>query len=171
MFVILLSYLGVEMQNLKTSIINKLCEKTKNNTEIDLFETAKELGYKDVLIGEADEIIEGFLELNHNYKAIKSSPVGKLSNCTTPYLYPSIILKQLEQEELEKLNNLGKIRKTRGYTQSKLAELSGVNIRLIQKYESGERDFKKAQVLTAMKIAGALQVSVDELFKNYNKQI
>lgn len=152
------------MQTWKMNIINKLSEKANESKEINLYETAIELGYNDILIAETQDIIEGFLELNYNYKVIKNNTTGRLSNSSTAYLMPTIIFKELDNGELAKLNNLSKIRKNKGYTQSKLAELSGVNIRMIQKYESGERDFKKALVQTAFKMADALGVTVDELF-------
>lgn len=152
------------MQTWKMNIINKLSEKAKESKEINLYETANELGYNDVLIAETQDIIDGFLELNHNFKVIKNSPTRQIANSSTAYLISTIVFKELEFEELVKLNNLAKLRKSKGYTQSKLAELSGVNIRMIQKYESGERDFKKALVQTAIKIADALEVALDEMF-------
>jgi DNA-binding XRE family transcriptional regulator len=152
------------MQTWKMNIINKLSEKADESKEINLYETANELGYNDILIADTQDIINGFLEQNFNYKVIKNNPTGQLSNFSKAYLMPTIIFKELDSEELAKLNNLSKIRKNKGYTQSKLAEISGVNIRMIQKYESGERDFKKALVQTAFKIADALEVTVDELF-------
>lgn len=152
------------MQTWKINIINKLLEKAKDSKEVNLYKTANELGYNDILIAETQDIIDGFLEQNHNFKVIKSNPTGQLTNSSAAYLIPTIIFKELEYEELAKLNNLSKIRRNKGYSQSKLAELSGVNIRMIQKYESGERDFKKALVQTAIKIADALQVTLDELF-------
>jgi DNA-binding XRE family transcriptional regulator len=152
------------MQTWKMNIINKLSEKAKESKEVNLYETASELGYNDVLIAETEDIISGFLELNYNFKVIKNNPTGQIANSSTSYLISTIIFKELEYEELVKLNNLAKIRKSKGYTQSKLAELSGVNIRMIQKYESGERDFKKALVQTAIKIADALEVALDDMF-------
>jgi len=152
------------MQTWKTNIINKLSEKAKENKEVNLFETANELGYNDILIAETQEIIDGFLEINRYYKVIKSNPTGQLTNSSTAYLVPTIVFRELDLEEIARLNNLSKIRKSKGFSQSKLAELSGVNIRMIQKYESGERDFKKALVQTAIKIADALDVTLDELF-------
>jgi len=152
------------MQTWKINIINKLTEKTQESKEFELYDTAVELGYKDILISETQEIIEKFLELNPNYKVIKGNLTGKELNSSTKYLFPRIIFKEMELDEIEKRNNLVKIRNEKRYSQSKLAELSGVNIRMIQKYESGERDFKKALVQTAIKIADALQVTLDELF-------
>ncbi|MFA9424227.1 MAG: hypothetical protein ACERLG_11660, partial [Sedimentibacter sp.] len=124
------------MQTRKMKIISKLSEKTEGNTTINLFETAKELGYNDILIGETPEIIDAFLEANSNYKVTKDYEKGTLKNPSSTYLFPTIIFTKLKSEELAKLNNLSKIRKNKGYAQSKLAEISGVNIRLIQKYES-----------------------------------
>lgn len=152
------------MQTWKSNIINKLTEKTKELKEFELYETAIELGYKDILISETQEIIDVFLERNPNYKVLKVNLTGKKINSSAMYLFPRIIFREMEFEELEKRNNLAKIRNKKGYSQAKLSDLSGVNIRMIQKYESGERDFKKALVQTAIKIADALNVSLDELF-------
>lgn len=152
------------MQTWKINIINKLSETAKVSKEINLYETAKELGYNQILIVETEDIISGFLEANPTFKVIKNAPTGQLTNSSTTYLISTILFIKLEHEELARLNNLSKIRKNKGYSQAKLAELSGVNIRMIQKYESGERDFKKALVQTAIKISNALQVTLDELF-------
>lgn len=54
------------------------------------------------------------------------------------------------------MNNLKHIRTKRGYSQSKLAELSGVNVRMIQYYEQGAKDINLAQAITVLKLAQAL---------------
>ena len=46
------------------------------------------------------------------------------------------------------MNNIKKIRTERGYSQSKLSELSGVNLRMIQHYEQGVKDINSAQAIT-----------------------
>ena len=51
-------------------------------------------------------------------------------------------------------------RKEKGLTQAELAEKSGVNIRLIQHYEQGTKDINKAQVVTVLNLAEALDVDV-----------
>jgi len=51
-------------------------------------------------------------------------------------------------------------RKEKGLTQAELAERSGVNIRLIQHYEQGVKDINKAQVVTVLNLAEALDVDV-----------
>ena len=61
------------------------------------------------------------------------------------------------------MNNLQKIRKRAGLSQSQLAELSGVSLRMIQKYETGDRDINNASVITVLKLAKALNVKVEDL--------
>jgi len=56
--------------------------------------------------------------------------------------------------------NLREIRKKKGYTQTKLAELSGVSQRAIGHYE---KHAKRPTVEKVTKLADALSVSVDEL--------
>lgn len=48
-------------------------------------------------------------------------------------------------------------------TQRELAEKSGINIRQIQKYESGEYDTGNMTLKNAVALARALECSVDDL--------
>lgn len=50
-------------------------------------------------------------------------------------------------------------------TQAQLADKTGISIRTIQKYESGERDIKKASAESVHKLAKALNVTIDDLIK------
>lgn len=58
------------------------------------------------------------------------------------------------------MNNLQRWRKERGLSQSELAAKSGVSVRLIQHYEQGSKDINKAQVVTVLNLAEALDVDV-----------
>ncbi|MGN0461533.1 MAG: helix-turn-helix domain-containing protein [Ruminococcus sp.] len=61
------------------------------------------------------------------------------------------------------MNNLQKIRKQAGLSQSQLAESSGVSFRMIQKYETGDRDINNASAITVFKLAQTLKVNVEDL--------
>ena len=63
------------------------------------------------------------------------------------------------------MSNLKKIRTQRGYSQSKLSELSGVNVRMIQYYEQGVKDINTAQAITLYKLAQALECNMEELLE------
>lgn len=65
--------------------------------------------------------------------------------------------------EVVKESNLAKFRRVVGYSQKILAQISGVNLRMIQQYESGSRDINKASVQTIWMLAKALRCSVEEL--------
>lgn len=54
-------------------------------------------------------------------------------------------------------------RSVMGMTQKELAEKSGINIRQIQKYESGEYDTGNMTLKNAVAIAKALECSTDDL--------
>lgn len=60
-------------------------------------------------------------------------------------------------------SNLKIIREDKNLSQSKLADLSGVNVRMIQHYEQGVKDINKAQVDTVYKLAQALGVPMENL--------
>ena len=60
-------------------------------------------------------------------------------------------------------NGLSRRRKNAGLTQKELAEKSGVNIRQIQRYESGESECENMTLKNALAIAGVLQCDVEDL--------
>ena len=67
------------------------------------------------------------------------------------------------------MSNLKRIREQRGLTQKELAELSGVNLRMIQHYEQGQKDINKAEALKVYTLAKTLKCKVRdilELFPN-----
>lgn len=63
----------------------------------------------------------------------------------------------------EKESRLAKLRVERELGQKELAEKSGVNIRQIQHFESGERDIANASLKNALRLADALGVHPREL--------
>lgn len=62
-------------------------------------------------------------------------------------------------------NNLKELRRKAGLTQAQLAEKSGVNIRMVQYYESGFKDLNKAAFETGLKIAEALECDPRDLIQ------
>lgn len=63
------------------------------------------------------------------------------------------------------MTNLKQIRKVVGLSQAKLAEVSGVNLRMIQHYEQGFKDINKAEVLTVYHLAQALNCTIEDLIE------
>lgn len=52
-----------------------------------------------------------------------------------------------------------------GWSRKILSEYSGVSVRMIEKYENGEKDINKAAAITVHKIAKALGCSVDDILE------
>lgn len=63
------------------------------------------------------------------------------------------------------MTNLKRIRLASGMSQSKLAEISGVSVRMIQHYEQGVKDINKAQAITVYQLATALKCTVEDLIE------
>ena len=61
------------------------------------------------------------------------------------------------------MNKLKEKRMQRKLSQSQLAKASGVSLRMLQKYEQGDRDIKKAQAETVFRFAKALNCKMEEL--------
>ena len=51
-------------------------------------------------------------------------------------------------------------REEKGLSQSQLAEKSGVSVGIIKAYEQGYRDINKAQVVTVLQLAEALECDI-----------
>ena len=62
-----------------------------------------------------------------------------------------------------KINSVLYNRSVMGMTQKKLAEKAGINIRQIQKYESGEYDTGNMTLKNAVSLARALNCTVEDL--------
>ena len=62
--------------------------------------------------------------------------------------------------------NLAWLRENRGFTQARLAEVSGVGLRSIQMYEQRVNDINKAQGITLYRLAHALGCSIDDLLES-----
>ena len=63
------------------------------------------------------------------------------------------------------MSNLKTIRENRDFSQAKLAEASGVSIRMIQYYEQGFKDINTAQAITVYKLAEALDCGMEDLIE------
>lgn len=63
------------------------------------------------------------------------------------------------------MSKLQDARKAAGLSQSKLAEVAGINLRILQYYEQGKNDINKAQVLTVYKLAKALNVNIEDILE------
>ena len=66
---------------------------------------------------------------------------------------------------------VARLRCERGLTQAALAEKTGVNIRAIQRYESGERKIEGASLTVALRIADALGVTRQAVHKKFAKRV
>ena len=63
------------------------------------------------------------------------------------------------------ITNLKRIRLDKKISQSKLADLSGVNVRLIQYYEQGHKPINNAMATTVYRLAEALDCTVGDLLE------
>lgn len=63
----------------------------------------------------------------------------------------------------ERPNVLKTIRKQARLTQQRLAEISGVTLRMIQAYEQGDQDIRKAEAQTVMALARALGCNLEKV--------
>ena len=60
-------------------------------------------------------------------------------------------------------SSLKYMRELQGLSQSDLADKSGVSVRMIQNYEQGTNDINKAQVITVLQLAEALECDVYDI--------
>lgn len=68
------------------------------------------------------------------------------------------------------MSKLQDLRKKQNFSQSELAKISKVNIRMIQYYEQGMRDINKAQAITLYRIAKALNCHIEDLLNLENEE-
>ena len=74
--------------------------------------------------------------------------------------------KMLELYNCRKINtNLKKLRQNAGISQSELAEISDIPLRTIQQYEQNQKNINAAKAETVVKLAKALNCSVEALME------
>lgn len=61
--------------------------------------------------------------------------------------------------------NLQKIRKAARVSQSQLADMCGISISAVKKYETGERSINRAEGMTLYRMATALNVPMEQLLQ------
>ena len=64
--------------------------------------------------------------------------------------------------------NLKDFRTIANLSQSQLAKLSDTSVRMIQKYETGEKDINKAQAITVYKLSKVLDCNMEDLLELKN---
>lgn len=57
-------------------------------------------------------------------------------------------------------------RQAKGLSQSQLAEKTGINLRTIQHYEQGSKNFDHARIDTIMRVCVALDCRLDDILEN-----
>lgn len=71
----------------------------------------------------------------------------------------------LDLDRADYKTNLQYHRNNARLTQKTLAERSGVNVRMIQHYEQGQKPINAASALTVHRLAKALHVTVEDLLE------
>lgn len=61
------------------------------------------------------------------------------------------------------MSKLQEQRAAAGLTRQKLSEKSGVNVRLIERYEQGERDINGAKLKTLLRLCAALGCKLEDI--------
>lgn len=61
------------------------------------------------------------------------------------------------------MNKLQEKRTASGLTRQQLSELSGVNVRMIERYEQGERDLNGAKLKTLLKLCVSLGCKLEDI--------
>lgn len=61
---------------------------------------------------------------------------------------------------------LKELRQARGLSQSQLADKAGINVRVLQHYEQGSKNFDHARIDTLVKICIALNCKLEDVIEN-----
>ncbi len=69
-----------------------------------------------------------------------------------------------------KSENLQRLRKAAGLSQSQLAKLTGINVQVLQQYERGARDLNGAKLVTLLKICNALECRLADIITDEETQ-
>lgn len=63
---------------------------------------------------------------------------------------------------------LKEVRMSKGFSQSKLADLAGINVRTLQHYEQGSKNFDHARLDTIFSVCNALECKLSDIITDEN---
>lgn len=115
------------------------------------------LAYYQWLTGKTfKDIYKGLsmMEIQRLYPTLHEAPEDKFVDVANRIIAENTTSTKLQQ-----------LRKNSGYSQSELAERSGVNKRMIQQYEIGAKDINKAAGTTLLAMARVLGCEVEDLLE------
>lgn len=101
--------------------------------------------------------------------------IGKRGNKMSKGITPEQAEQARLTRGLDKGTRLRRLRVKRGFSQKELADISGVSMRTLQKYENRESNIDGAKLETLCRLSEALQgdieaiIESDELRERYNK--
>lgn len=75
----------------------------------------------------------------------------------------SVVLGRLERARQSKSSTMTVLRRQSGLTQTQLAELSGVSLRMIRAYEQKTQDLSKAEARTVLNLSKVLHCEISDL--------
>lgn len=143
----------------------------KSATELLIELTGKDCEYTNIPTARTPQYWAGWIlafaqwYLNKSFADILSvMPFSRLVNMYHPY-HEADEMKTVEiiHGLFPNGSTLKKLRMERDLTQEQLALLSGVNVRSIRSYEQGSNDISKAQGETLIRLAKALNCTVENL--------
>lgn len=73
---------------------------------------------------------------------------------------------QVKIEIIYRGDKLQSVRKGRGLSQAQLAEITGINARMIQHYEQGRKDLNAARLSTILKLCKALDCRMSDILND-----
>ena len=76
------------------------------------------------------------------------------------------MIEEGEEMRYKTYNRLRQARLKKGYSIGELAGISGVNQRMIGKYENGEKDIDSARLETLVKLSFALECRISSIINN-----
>ena len=98
---------------------------------------------------------------------VKCVPIAEICVMYSPYhemhIQSFVDRMNVYYRTMQPQTNLKKMRLTAGFSQSELAEVSGVPVRTIQQYEQRQKNINKAQVEYLLMMAQALCCRVEDL--------
>ena len=77
---------------------------------------------------------------------------------------------EIKIDEKYRNENLQRLRKAAGLSQSQLANMTGLNVQVLQQYERGARDLNGAKLVTLLKICNALGCRLADIITDEETQ-
>lgn len=121
-------------------------------------------GYERKL-SDVEKLVKDMIEMSRETSASTEEHIAHVENMVASVAGAKAPRGAAEAAKAKIQSNLARHRKAKGLSRQGLSDLAGVSVRMVSYYENGSKDINKAEALSVLKLAEALECDVRDILE------